>query len=362
MLSAGAKRVLVARLDNLGDVLLSGPAVRAVAASGAEVVYLCSPQGRPAAAALPGVSQVLTARVPWIDASPLPTTRSSMEHLVDVLAGGRADEALILTSFHQSPLPLALLMRMAGIERIGAISTDYPGSLLDLRHQVPDDIHEVERALSLAEAAGYRPAPGDDGRLRVHLAHNRPPAFHLPEPYVVVHPGASVPARAWPVRRSAELVRALTARGHHVVLTGGDSESSLTGRLAGAATGPGSVTDLAGRTEFPDLAAALSGAAAVVCGNTGPAHLAAALGTPVVSIYAPTVPAVRWRPWRVPHVLLGDQGIACAGCRARECPVPGHPCVGDIPPATVVAAVEHLMGRETGPGPLVGPGAGSGRR
>jgi ADP-heptose:LPS heptosyltransferase len=85
----------------------------------------------------------------------------------------------------------------------------------------------------------------------------------------------------------------------------------------------------------------LAGADCVVVGNTGPAHLAAAVGTPVVSLYAPTVPAVRWRPWRVAHELLYVD-VPCAGCRARECPVPGHPCLGGVDVADVVAAVGRL--------------------
>lgn len=357
MLSTSPRRVLVARLDNLGDVLLSGPAVRAVAATGAEVVYLCSPQGRPAAVALPGVTRVVTARAPWIDASPRPTTPAGMVHLVDILAGCRADEAIVFTSFHQSPLPLALLMRMAGVERISAISSDYPGSLLDVRHRVPDDIHEVERALSLAAAAGYRLPAGDDRRLRVRLGPTPPPPLGLPDRYVVVHGGASVPARSWPEHRFADLVGALTRAGHHVVLTGGPGEAGLTARLAGAAAHPGAVTDLAGRTDFPALAAVIAGAGVVVCGNTGPAHVAAATGTAVVSIYAPTVPAARWRPWMTRHTLLGVQDIPCAGCRARVCPVEGHPCVEAIPTSAVVGAAEDLMA-EARPAALAGPGGG----
>jgi heptosyltransferase III len=77
-------------------------------------------------------------------------------------------------------------------------------------------------------------------------------------------------------------------------------------------------------------------------GNTGPAHLAAAVGTPVVSLFSPVVPAVRWRPWKVPHVLLGDQEAACAGSRARTCPVPGHPCLDGVPVGEVAAAVDRL--------------------
>jgi hypothetical protein len=62
----------------------------------------------------------------------------------------------------------------------------------------------------------------------------------------------------------------------------------------------------------------------------------------VVSLFAPVVPAVRWRPWGVRHVLLGDQGAACAGSRARVCPVAGHPCLDGVPVGEVVAAVGTL--------------------
>ncbi|HET6964425.1 MAG TPA: glycosyltransferase family 9 protein [Acidimicrobiales bacterium] len=342
----GGRRVLMARTDNLGDVLLTGPAVRAVAASGAEVHYLCSPQGRPAAEALPGVKSVIDAAIPWIDADPPAAGRAAMERLTDRLAETEAEEAIILTSFHQSPLPLALLMRMAGVARISAISVDYPGSLLDLRHRVEDDIHEVERALSLVAAAGFELPDDDDRRLHIRLdpplgAPSMPPVGGGPG-YVVVHAGASVPARAWAPGRHAELIAALTALGRRVVLTGGRGEKPLTAHLTTRASQPGSVVDLAGRTDFPTLARVISGADALVCGNTGPAHLAAATGTPVVSIFAPTVPAVRWRPWMTPHVILGRQDIGCAGCRARECPVPGHPCISQIPVESVIGAVEKI--------------------
>jgi ADP-heptose:LPS heptosyltransferase len=101
--------------------------------------------------------------------------------------------------------------------------------------------------------------------------------------------------------------------------------------------------DLGGRTTLAELADVLAEAEVVVVGNTGPAHLAAAVGTPVVSLFAPTVPAVRWRPWRVRHELLYVD-VPCAGCRARVCPVPGHPCLGGVSVEDVVAAVESLVG------------------
>src|SRR5206468_2211649 len=105
---------------------------------------------------------------------------------------------------------------------------------------------------------------------------------------------ASVPARAWPQARNAELVAALAATGRDVVVTGAPSEAELTAGVAGAHG-----LDLGGRTSLAELAEVLAGADAVVVGNTGPAHLAAAVGTPLVSLFAPTVPLARWRPWRV---------------------------------------------------------------
>jgi ADP-heptose:LPS heptosyltransferase len=335
-----SRHVLVARQDSIGDVLLAGPAVRAVAAGAGRVTLLCGPRGRGAAELLPGVDEVLVAHAGWIDPEPAPVTRRGVDTLVDRLTELEIDQAVVLTSFHQSPLPLALLLRMAGVPTIAAVSVDYPGALLDVRHRVDEDLHEVERGLSLVATLGYRLPEGDDGSLRVR----RDTAADVPDlgagRYVVVHPGASVPARAWAPERHAELVDALVAAGRRVVVTGGADERRLSSTVAGGRR-PG-VVDLGGRVGLAGLAEVLARAGVVVAGNTGPAHLAAAVGTPVVSLFSPVVPAVRWRPWRVPQVLLGDQAAACAGSRARVCPVPGHPCLDGVSVAEVVAAVDRL--------------------
>ncbi len=332
--------VLVARLDNAGDVLLSGPAVRAVAAGAGRVTLLAGPAGRAAAELLPGVDAVVVFDAPWSGFAPPPVDPAAVRELVDHLAALHVDEAVVLTSFHQSPLPLALLLRMAGLARIAAVSVDYPGSLLDVRHAVADDHHEVERALSLAAAVGYPLPSGDDGRLAVR----RPLPTWRPfdEPYVVVHPGVSVPARAWHPGRFAALVDALADGGWRVAVTGSPAEARLTARVAGPPRE--GVADLGGRTDLAGLAGVLEGASVVVCGNTGPAHLAAAVGTPVVSLFAPVVPASKWAPWGVPVALLGDQSIACAGCRARTCPVPGHPCLSVVTVDAVIAELTRLGG------------------
>jgi len=333
---------LVTRLDSEGDVLLAGPAIRAIARGSERVTLLCGPRGEQAARLLPGVEEVLVWRAPWIDPEPDPVDRAGVEALVGRLAALRADRAVILGSFHQSPLPTALLLRMAGVPHVAATSVDYPGSLLDVRHLVGDDVHEVERSLDLAATLGHRLGPEDDGALRILRPETDRVPLPFAGPYVVVHPGASVPARAWAPERCAALVDALVASGRRVVVTGSPAERGLTAAVAGPPRA--AVRDLGGATSLAGLAEVLAGADAVVVGNTGPAHLAAAVGTPVASLFALTVPAVRWRPWRVPHELLFVD-VPCAGCRARECPVPGHPCVDGVTPADVLEAVDRLAPR-----------------
>jgi ADP-heptose:LPS heptosyltransferase len=332
--------LLMARMDSVGDVLLAGPAVRAVAAGAARVSLLVSPRGEAAARLLPGVDRVIVGRAGWIEADGPAVTQEGVTALVGTIADAGVDEAVILTSFHQSPLPLALVLRMAGVARIGATSVDFPGTLLDVRHQLSDDGHEVERSLSLCAAMGFELPPGDDGRLRVVIPSGTAVPSSVPSgDFVVVHPGASVSARSWHATGFTEVVRRLTRDGVRVVVTGGADERGLTAAVAGRHG-----IDLGGGADLATLAAILRRACAVVVANTGPAHLAAAVGTPVVSVFAPTVPAVRWRPWGVEHRLLGVQDIECAGCRARVCPVAGHPCVDAVRAATVIEALFDLVG------------------
>lgn len=357
-------RVLIARSDSAGDVLLAGPAVRAVASGADEVVMLCGPRGRAAAEMLPGVDQVMEWELPWIDPEPRPVDPAEQRSLVAHLAALALDEAIIFTSYHQSPLPLALLLRLAGVRRIAAVSDDYPGSLLDTRHRVPHGTPEAERMLSLAAAAGFPLPAGDDGRLTVRwdrlaqagtedVVRSTLPA----QPgYVVMHPGGSAEARACPPPRCGRIVAALAAAGHEVLVTGGAWEGELSRYVAGSVA-----RNLGGRTSFAGLAAVLSRAGCVVVGNTGPAHLAAAVGTPVVSLFAPTVPFGQWGPYRVPWVRLGDAAAACRHSRAGRCPVPGHPCLSDIDPERVVAAVSMVNGRRDDAAPVTAGGTGVAR-
>jgi ADP-heptose:LPS heptosyltransferase len=272
---ASRKRTLIVRLDNAGEVLLAGPAVRAVARR-SHVTFLTAPDGAEAAALLPGVAAVLTWQAPWAGEKPPALHASELALLVKRMTAGCFDDALIITSRGQSPLPTALVLRLAGISRIAAISSDAPGTLLDVWHDPDADLSEPGRSLALARAAGYDLGPGDDG----HLAVRRPlPATQWltgEGPYLVAHTAAGC----------AAAIDDLVARGHRVVLTGpvvdaGSAGLPVRGTADAAAAVRGAVVDLAGRTDLLQLASVVDRAEAVLPGNAEVENLAAAVCTPI---------------------------------------------------------------------------------
>lgn len=334
-------RALVARLDGAGDVLMAGPAVRAMAAQYGPVTFLCGPSGREAADILPGVDEVLELDAPWIPIDAPPFDSRPLTRLTSEIAARAPEVALLLTSFHQSPLPLALVLKCAGVARVAGTSEDHPGSLLDVRRRPEWDEgrHEVERSLLLARDLGARLPADDPGDLQVD--HEPRCAGLRRDPYVVVHPGASVPARAIPVAAAAGLVDRLHAEGVGVVVTGSSAEIGLVEQVAGDRRR--GVTTMVGGS-LRDLAGVLAEASCAVVGNTGPAHLAAAVAVPVVSVFAPVVPVERWRPWRAAGQVLGVQDIECAGCRSRVCPRADQPCLAPVTSSALASATLTWVG------------------
>jgi ADP-heptose:LPS heptosyltransferase len=349
-----ASHQLVVRLDSMGDVLAAGPAIRAVATGADRVTVLCGPAGVEAARLLPGVDATLVWPCPWIINPPPAVSRSEIDDLINRIAGLGLEQAVILTSFHQSPLPTALLLRLAGVPRIVATSEDYPGSLLDTRLPVAGDAPEPVRMLHTVCAAGFALPAGDDGRLRVRrplpdVGALMPSADRAP--LIVVHPGTSAPARAYPQSLWATAVGRLVQDGWRVALTGSAAEQPLTRRIVDAVGGAAaaSILDLAGRLDVSQLAAVLNRAEVTVVANTGPAHLAAAVGTPVVSLFAPVVPALRWAPFGVPVQILGDQDAPCRDTRWTSCRIAGHPCLSSVPADQIAAAVRLLSAADPAP-------------
>src|SRR5690606_29791641 len=139
--------VLVACLDSSGEVLLSGPAVRAVAGSAQRVVMLTDPRGSAAARMLPGVDRVIEWRAPWTRDREPGKYWPELPGFCAAPGEVRPDPAPVFTSAHQPPLSLALLLRLTGVPWIGAISMAAPGTPPALHPQVPEGMPEAERLL-----------------------------------------------------------------------------------------------------------------------------------------------------------------------------------------------------------------------
>lgn len=349
-----ARRILAVRLDNLGDVLVTTPALHAIKSSlpGASLTVLASPIGAQVAALDPDVDDVIVYSAPWMDPwRTLPQDSARERDMIETLRAGHFDGAIIFASYHQSPLPAAYLCYLADIPLRVAASIDGPGSLLTTRHKHPERMmHEVERGLDLVGALGMR-APSSDLRLRTPTwardsARERLNALGVSRsrPLVVVHPGCTMPARTYPWEMYAEVVTGLTRRlGASVALTGATDERSLVERVYAATPDDAraSVYPLAGELTFAELCALLEMADVVTTNNTGPMHIAAAVKTPVVALFALTNPPEQWGPWRVAsRVLFHD--VPCRICYSRVCPYE-HDCLRLVTPSAVVSAVAELL-------------------
>ncbi len=345
-----ASNILCIRLDSLGDVLMCTPALRALgqARPGRTVTLLTSPAAARAAPYIPELDGVISHAVPWmkhgVDADSL------RDHdLIRQLAACQFDAAVIFTSYSQSALPAALLAHLAGIPLRLAHCRENPYDLLSDWVADPEPAqqvrHEVRRQLDLVASIGceadcarlsFRVPQADLASVRRRLA-----AWGINErtPFVLVHPGASAPSRRYPPERWADVIRSLSAlHDWPIVLTGDRTECALVEQIRQASTTP--TWSLAGELDLGQLGAVISLAGAVVCNNTGPAHIAAAVGTPLANLYAMTNP--QHTPWQV-HSRLLFHDVPCRFCYKSECPQGHHACLAQLPPRDVVDAITSLM-------------------
>src|SRR6185437_2540820 len=160
-----ARRVLLVRLDNLGDVLVTTPAIHAVRQSlpNAELTLLASRVGAQVGRLNPDIGDVIVYDAPWMDPwSTLPQDTEREQRMIAEIKARSFDGAIIFTSYHQSSLPAAYLCYLAGIPLRAAASIDGPGSLLTTRHKHPERMmHEVERGLDLVGALGMTTSETD---------------------------------------------------------------------------------------------------------------------------------------------------------------------------------------------------------
>ena len=343
-----AKNILVIRLDNIGDVLMLGPALRAVKETSpyARITLLASPAGATAMTLLPWIDDVMVWRPIWQDVGGRMAFDPAREReLIALLAERHFDAALIFTSFSQSPHAPAYVCYLAGIPLRAGESNEFGGSTLSTQLQgVPTEMHQVERNLRLVEYLGF---VARDRMLNVFLPHNETITFLLrrvgiqpEESYIVLHPGASAKARRYP--RFGIVANLLTQRGWQVLVTGVEREATLLQDVQHYAP---DVHMLMEKTSLTEYAALIERAALVICNDTLPMHLADAVRTPEVVLFSGTDYEEQWRP-RSTRARLLRRPTPCHPCYLFECPI-GLPCL-DIAPEEVVAEAEAMLAMSGG--------------
>lgn len=354
-------KVLALRLDSIGDVLMTTPALAAIreALPQAHLTLLTSSRAAVLQGHLAGVDELIACDAPWVQAAPLAgldeaelgqaALGQAELNLAATLRAQRFDAAIIFTVCTQSALPAALLCRLAGIGLRLAHSRENPYGLLsdwvrDSDVVAPGMRHEVRRQLDLVHAVGlvgsneqlrFDWGVADQHALRERLAQ----AGGDPDrPYFVVHPGASAPSRRYPAALFGQAAQSLAAMtGLQAIFAGSAQELPRVERARAAMREPS--VSLAGQLSFGALGALLAGARVTLCNNSAAAHLAAAVRSPAVVLYALTNP--QHTPWQASARLL-SRDTPCRNCLQSVCPQLQHPCLAVDPDAVVRAALELI--------------------
>ena len=309
--------VVTLRALGLGDLLTALPALRALR------------RGHPDAHHVLLAPRTLSPLVEWLD---LADEVADLDHRAQPpdarLAGLVAPRPAVAVNLHgRGPASHRALQR---VDPGDLVAFANPEAAVEGPSWDPEE-HEVRRWMRLLEERLHLPCHLDDLRIAVPGA--------TPGRTAVLHPGAASPARRWPAERWAALARHLTARGLAVVLTGGPAERGLAEQIADRANLPAERV-LAGRTDLRRLLGLVAGAVLFVAGDTGPAHVATAVGTRSVLLFGPTPPS-RWGPVIDPdrhHVLWsGRQGDPHAGQVFEG--------LLDLEVATVLDAVDQVLPR-----------------
>jgi lipopolysaccharide heptosyltransferase II len=299
----------------MGDVLMSQPAMRALKETvrDRKITLLTSSAGASIAPFIPEVDEIIPFDVPWVK-----TREGGGEQQLLALASSlrnrQFDAAVIFTVYSQNPLPAAMLCYLAGIDKVLGYCRENPYQLIS--HWIPDRepfdhvVHEVERQLRLVENVG---AVTPDTRLSLKLDEGSRQkvsekisailsawAIQPDEPWLVLHAGVSEEKRRYPASEYIKACRLLIRQGYKILLTGSGSERGYIDEIAWQLGD--SATNMAGGLSVAELISLIAAAPVLVSNNTGPVHIAAAVGTPVVVLYAMTNP--QHTPWRVANRVL----------------------------------------------------------
>lgn len=292
------------RLDNMGDLLMSAPAVAALKETfHCQITLLTSSVAKGIATFLPTVDECIVWDVPWVKGSEAPDPEKFWA-LTSALRQQNFDAAVIFTVFSQNPLPAAMMATLAGIPCRLAYCRENPYHLLT--HWLPDEEpyhfiqHQVRRDLNLVAAVG---AHTSDEAIRIRFSDHEEDVrrklaaagVHTSKPWIIFHSGASERKREYPSRQWIEAGKAIAyTLGYQIIITGVAKEASLTNEIA---TGIGHAAhNPAGAFSLEALISLINMSPLLISVNTGPVHVAAAVQTRVIVLYALTNP--QHRPWK----------------------------------------------------------------
>lgn len=369
-MNPGPQRLLLRTPNWLGDAVMSMPAVQALARQHPQTaisvltpakladLWAHHPDVRTVLPIAPGespwsVGQRLR-RQPFDQAVVFPNSfRSALEVFL-----GRIPQRLGRTGRCRTPLLTQTLVRRAESAPMRKLSPAEVRSRMTaagprLRH--PSEAHHVRDYLSLVAALGADPTPtaprlsmpDAQADLLLRDLPELAPAPGSPPPLTLaLNPGAEYgPAKRWPAAHFAAAAQQLSQLrpGVRWLILGGPADRDLCAEVARPLGS--SAINLAGRTTLPQLMAVLTRCALVLTNDTGPMHLAAALGTPVVALFGSTSPELTGPglPGDPRHQLL-SLDVPCAPCFLRECPIDLR-CLNGLSVAQVLAAVQRILDR-----------------
>jgi lipopolysaccharide heptosyltransferase II len=306
----GCRKILCIRADNMGDLIMSGPAIRALKESfDASITVLTSSMATPVARLMTEIDEVITFDFPWVK-NARSEDEQAFARLIDRLKSLRFDAAVVFTVYSQNPLPAVMIPFLAGIPRRLAWCRENPYQLLT--HWAPDNEpyelirHQVHRDLELVKQVG---ATVKDNRLGIDVNRELWPGiqtkmqefgFVKDKKWLIIHAGVSETKREFPADGWIRVARLLIGTGYQVVFTGSKGEQPLTDQLT-AETGNGAIS-AGGLFDIEELVCLIRHAPVILSVNTGTVHIAAATRTPVVVLYALTNP--QHTPWKVPSKVF----------------------------------------------------------
>jgi lipopolysaccharide heptosyltransferase II len=303
---SGKQNILCIRLDNMGDLLMSSPAIRALKETfKSKITVLTSSMAGGIAKYVPGIDEVIIADVPWVKSNSNEGVPGFYQ-LAENLRKRKFDAAVIFSVFSQNPMPAIMLAYLAGIPARLAYCRENPYELLT--NWIPDDEpfskinHQVLRDLELVASVGATTRNDElgvyvpNGAYSSMLQKLQNAGISFSNNWLIVHPGASEAKRQYPLEKFNFILNRITEELQaQIIITGTATEKTLTEKLRqGIEQRSVSVAGLLSLDEFIAL---IDIAPMVLSVNTGTVHIAAALKTPIVVLYALTNP--QHTPWKV---------------------------------------------------------------